>query len=115
MIGDIWYRYMETQYAAPLDEYERPMGNGSVQINLNEYKVIKETPKGVWLGYDIGISFSNWKRFVLLNSRKRFACPTKVEAMVSFIARKRAQIRIYKARLESAEMALEMVTGGKNG
>ena len=112
MIGDIWYRYMETQYAAPLDEYERPMGNGSVQINLTEYHVIKETPKGVWLRHT-GFLMYNWKKFVLLGSRKKFACPTKEEAMVSFIARKRAQIRIYKDRLESAEMALAIVEGDK--
>ena len=112
MIGDIWYRYMETQYAAPLDEYERPMGYGSVQINLNEYKVIKETAKGVWLTYAQPYFLTDkWKKFVLLGSRKKFACPTKEEAMVSFIARKRAQIRIYKDRLESAEMALEIVEG----
>jgi len=33
--------------------------------------------------------------------------------MISFIARKKAQIRIYKDRLESAEMALAIVEGGR--
>jgi hypothetical protein len=104
MIGDIWYRYTDTQYAAPLDENEHPMGLGDVAVSLQEYRVIKETPKGVWVQY--GNSLFKEKRFVLRTARKRFAYPTKELAKESFIARKEAQIRINKDQIRRAEQAL---------
>lgn len=113
MVGDTWYRYVDVHYAPPLDEWERPLGRGDIKVHLEIYKVIKETPKGVWLGRDfLGYACSG-RRFVLHSSRKRFACPTKDEAMVSYIARKKAQIRIYTARLESAQRALNELEKGR--
>ena len=98
LTGEVWYRYADVQYSAGCDE----VGNllpyaGPVGIRLEEHGVAKHTPKGVWL-----IS----GRFVLKDSRKRFACPTKEEAMASFIARKQRQIRILSAQLARATEAV---------
>jgi hypothetical protein len=107
MADTYWYRYDDIQYASPLDEYER-VGIGEIKVHLQEYRVVKETPKGVWLQQQS--SFSKFgdsdRRFVLKDARKRFACPTKEQAMESFEARKKAQIRIYTARIKRAEKAL---------
>ena len=104
-----WYRYVDWAMAAPLDEYDMPRGRGGVHIHCERYPVIKETPKGVWLqlsGFRNFRSMEPEKRWVSRSSRKQFACPTKEEAMTSFLARKRRQAGIYRARAAYAEHAL---------
>ena len=106
VIDDVMYRYEDVAYAAPFDETGTLPG--TVKVELRTYKVVKRTPKGAWV---VPIYAGHWhadddRRFVLAKSRKRFACPTIEEARASFVARKRAQIRIYKARIERAESAL---------
>ena len=98
---EYWYRYEDVQYASPLDEDGFAIGKGDLRIELRQYRVLRVTPRGVQLeaGYRAG-------RFVLNDSRKRFACSTKEEALVSFIARKTRQVGIYHARLKQAEKVL---------
>ena len=84
-----WYRYR--------DEYFR---EGDVRIFEQVLKVLKETPKGVWL------NDSGNRRFVLRDARKRFACPTRQEALESFIARKRLQRSFALGTAERAEIAI---------
>ena len=98
-----WYRFEEVGYATGLDEWGEPCGPSDVEVHLRKFLVLRETPKGVWL--------DAWRgpRFVLRDARKRYACPTKEEARVSFIARKKAQIRIYNARIHTAELALNFI------
>jgi acetolactate synthase regulatory subunit len=43
----------------------------------------------------------NW-RFVRFDARKRYACPTKREALVSFVARKNRQVSILSSQIERA-------------
>jgi len=109
MIGDIWYRYEDKTYAAPLDEFDKPIGSPRLEVLLRSYQVMKHTTHGVWLS-ESGITF--W-RFVLHNARKRFACPTIEEAKTSFIARKTKQARIYRARAQRAEEALAIINNLK--
>jgi hypothetical protein len=108
---EIWYRYVDVAYAAPTDEFgESRHSRGSIEIQLREYSVIRHTAKGVWLDMSLGGGWSIVgqpdQRFVLNDARRRFACPTREEALASFVARKRAQIRIYRARVFRAECAL---------
>lgn len=98
----VWYRYENFRWAAPLDEWDNPMGPGTPDIRLIECRVLKVTPKGVWLDTRFG------DRFVRLNANKRYACPTKAEALESFIQRKRRQIRILSRQLEDAEIAIQL-------
>jgi hypothetical protein len=100
-VGDKMYRYQETHYAAPGDEFGESRGPGSTEVILDEYTVIKVTPKGVMIDRSYGIP-----RFVLLSATKKFACATKEEAEISFRARKKAEIRIHQARIDSAKRAL---------
>lgn len=104
---DVLYRYEETHYAPPADEFgDASRGPGSCEVHLREYRIIRRTPKGYWVALDLGDFGISSERFVLASSRKRFACPTEAEARESFRARKRAQIRIYRARIERTEQAL---------
>jgi len=95
-----WYRYENKVYAPPVDEFDRVCGEGLMKVILYRWEVVKHTPKGVWL------ELWGQKRFVLNRSRRRFACPTKDEARVSFIARKTRQAGIYEARARTARQAV---------
>ncbi len=107
---EVWYRYEDARYAAPVDEFDRPIGSGELKVHLRQYEVIRHTPKGVWLR---GARSGPWDfrdgRFVLKDARKRFACPTIDEAKQSFIARKQRQARIHRARVNQAEEAIRLV------
>lgn len=72
-----WYRY-EDYYGE--DAYE-PC------IQIARFRVIKKTPKGVWLNHWGG------HRWVSNESRKRLAYPTKELAYESFLARKCAHMK----------------------
>lgn len=74
------YRY------EPLRTYNR--------FSFIEFKVIKTTPQGAWICVD------GFKKFVLLTARKRYACITKREAVESFIARKRKQLKILRDQID---------------
>ena len=107
---EVWYRYEETLWAPSLNEWEEPVGRGSISIRLQEFPVLKHTPKGVWL-----FTFFGDKRFVLRDARKRFACPTKEEALESFIARKKRQATIFESRARNARLAIKLAEEGKIG
>jgi len=100
-VGDTWYRYEDTRHAH-IDEYDNVVGT-YVKLYLRSYRVSKVTPKGVWLSY---IFVGGVCRFVLLDARKRFAHPTKEQALESFKARKAKQIRILEKQLEHVRSAV---------
>lgn len=89
-----------------LDEYDMPSGPGRAEVRLRAIPVLKVTPKGVWLACS---TLYSEKRFVRREARKRFACPTKEEAMESFIARKNRQRQIYSARVRHINEVLNLV------
>jgi hypothetical protein len=83
---------------------------------LNSYEVLSETKCGVWIRYPerdrylySPMKYIQGKKFILERSiwyksttNKRFAWPTKDEALVSYIARKEKQIAILENQLENA-------------
>ena len=111
--GDTWYRFEDKYYSPGADEWGDPLPGTKMEVHLFTYKVIKRTPKGVWLsrwGYGAGQPGWHTKaRFVLNEATRRFACPTEEEAKQSFIARKQKQASIYRKRAEQAEKAIAIV------
>ena len=114
----VWYRATETTtgtgYVDECGDWHRT-GDSSVKILIEELEVLKRTPKGVWLkvdSYDIYGMACRDKRFVLNESRKRFACPTIKEALDSFVARKERQAEIYEARARTARRAIKLARTG---
>ncbi len=104
MVTEYLYRYNDVMHAPSVDEYDNPIGSGRLVVELSKYRIVRKTPKGCWI-YWSGLR----EKFVLLTGRKRFACETQDEAMDSFVARKSRQIKILKAQLERAELALSYV------
>lgn len=100
--GDYWYRYDDMQWAPPINEVGEREGDGRVTLFLHEFPVVKYTPKGA------RISVAGHERWVSRHARKRFACPTKEEALDSFVARKLAQKRILAKQLRRADRALAL-------
>ena len=108
---DYWYRLEEQRYAAPLDEYDQPMGQGRLVVHVRKLKVLRYTPKGAWL---IGLNYGLLNpRFVLRDGRKRFACPTLEDATASFLKRKERHARILHAQLRTVEEAAAIAKSGK--
>lgn len=93
-------------------------------IHLSTFYLVRETPCGHWISSSRHYSERSegeWffniderKRWVSKTSRKRFAYPTKKQAMESFRARKRRQIDILEHRLKHAKQALYAATEGQN-
>lgn len=73
-----------------------------LQLIKESFPVIKYTNCGVW------IDVYGRKRFVNLGARKKYACLTEQEALESYHARKKRQVRILKLRLAEAEAALTL-------
>ncbi len=107
-VGDTFYRYEERFWAPSLDEFENPRGRAHSTIELIEFEVLKVTAKGAWITRAptktlFGVfRFHAEKRFVNLSAHKRYALPSKAEAITSFIARKERQASILEARAAQA-------------
>lgn len=98
-----WYRLV--------DRLEGDETTSWTVVRLCKLIVIKETRKGVKL---IGINHGRDNpRFVLRDAKKRWACPTIEEAVVSFVARKERQAGIYRARASHAEYARDAAVLGE--
>jgi hypothetical protein len=75
----------------------------SGDVFMFELSVIRETPRGVW----VQLPHSSTTRFVLADARKRYAWPTKEEAIDSFLARKRRQIRVLNGQIQRVRLQRE--------
>lgn len=112
-LGDTWHRYKDQPYSHVIDA-DRELYGSTLQLDLVTFEVFKITPKGVWLAraWDINRSGDQptlyehaAKHFVRLNAKRRYAHPTKVEALKSFIARKKSQAAILQRQLDRVDKA----------
>jgi hypothetical protein len=87
---DKFYRYGAVAY-----------DNGTVRVICTTYPVIRLTPKGCWVGFEgypckgrnpIGRNM----HFILNTSRKKYAYPTKEEALQGFIARQNCRMNLLR-------------------
>jgi predicted nucleic-acid-binding Zn-ribbon protein len=74
------------------------------KVYLNKVYIVRETPHGYHL------ASHGW---VSKTSRKRYAYPTKEQAIESFIARKQKQVQILKRQLDLALTGLSLVKTNK--
>lgn len=94
---DKFYRFRDVQF-----EY-------GPKVIKEEFSLIKETPCGYWIedhSWPFELSGQRW--WVSKTSRKRFAYPSEEQAVESFVARKKQQIRYTKIRLIRAEEAYRL-------
>lgn len=101
--GAVYYRFRDCQVSVS-DAFGESFST-RLDVYREEFRVIKETPKGVWIEMD----FAGGKRFVRHDALKKFAHPTTEAARESFRARKRRQIKILTKQLENAQRALSEI------
>jgi len=101
------YRYIDIMV-----DYFAEKEEDSIIIKLLKCPILKETK----YGYQIHVPFKG-KRFMRKNAHKQFACLTKEEALRSFIARKKQEIKHYRNKMDRAILArkkgIEMEKGEK--
>lgn len=105
------YRYEAESYSS-VDEWDNVYTNGPT-LKLKTYPVVSETPCGYWLGgcqllTDTPTS-TKWK-WVSKTSRKRFAHPTKKEALEAYKIRKQYYVGHCEKRLNKAKSELALAT-----
>jgi len=73
-------------------------------LRLTIYELMKETPRGYWI-----TRMYEGKRFILKDSKKRHAYPTKKEALVSLRARTKRRKHILSVQLRVCDSGLGLV------
>ena len=74
------------------------------RIELVKFKTLRETKQGYWIGEG-----DAEERFVLKDSRKRYAYPTKKEAFNSFKIRTRKSAGYAQKDLDNARRFLDLI------
>jgi len=72
-----------------------------VKVDVEEFNVINETNKGYWF------IVNGKKKWTSKTSKRRFAYPTKEEALENFIRRTKRSIAINHYMIDFAELALK--------
>lgn len=67
-----------------------------------EYSLEKETSCGYWIVPQVGVHCRMRRRWVSKTARKRYAYPSKAEALTALIARKRRQKTICEYQIDLA-------------
>ena len=97
-----FYRYEAQSYSGQF--------SSSIKVELREFNLHKETPKGYWIGYGYYASdmLRGHSRWVSKTGLKRYAYPTKEEAMTNYIKRTEKRVKILKRQLFDTEYALKI-------
>ncbi len=103
-----FYRYEAVQYASMIDD---DYGGGrfpNPKLELRVFNLFKETPKGYWIGYGSLNGLHSPKRWVSKTATKRFAYPSKSEAINNFIKRNERRIAILSYQVDSCKSAVHL-------
>ena len=106
-----FYRYETMQYASMgMDgDYIRPKFPDP-KLELRTFDLIGETPKGYWIGYTGRNSKFKW---ISKTSKKRYAYPTKEEAINAYIKRTTRRIEIMEYQISSSMIGLSLANSEK--
>lgn len=102
-----FYRYEAVQYSSISDDDYRLPHFSNLKLELKEFKMFKETPKGYWIGYGGFESLLGHQRWVSKTAKKRYAYPTKEQALLNYIKRTERRIEILESQLWASETALK--------
>tara|TARA_R110002153_G_scaffold3550_1_gene17053 strand:+ start:200 stop:565 length:366 start_codon:yes stop_codon:yes gene_type:complete len=81
----------------------------TVEIVIDQLKIIRPTPAGAWISHPL----TGVEKWVATNGRKRFACPTKDEAMESLKQRNRRHLQHLSAAIRKATDIREALEHGE--
>lgn len=104
------YRYNAVRHSVTINAEMEMYGVSKPRLVLQDYKVVATTKKGYWITYLSG----GKDKWVSASSWKRFAHPTKKEALESYIQRKKAYVRYASHTLSRAEEDLAIVEPDNN-
>lgn len=82
--------------------YELERGNRYPALDLVTLNLVKETPKGYWICLGNPHQLHGFHKWVSKTSRKRYAYPSKEEALQGYLNRTETRIRYLEADLEKA-------------
>lgn len=104
-----FYRYSAIQYAS-LDmdgEFISPMFPNPT-IVLSELNLYKETPKGYWIGFGQHAPHKLRSNAIWVSktAKKRYAYPTKEQALTNYIKRTQRRLNILIHQVEYCKVAL---------
>ena len=87
--------------------YRYECGNSGVgvRIKLITYSLIRETKAGYWIGYLIN-GRHICQKWIPKISLKRFAYPTKKEALTNYVKRSEKRVRILNFQLKTTELGI---------
>lgn len=97
----VWVEYAEHDYDGELCSPKLP----NPKITINTFELKKETEKGYWIGIE-GIDKA--MRWISKSSKKRYAYPTKEEALLNFIKRTEKRVKILSHDLACCEIAIKL-------
>ena len=111
-----WFRYEDRRVCSiSVSEFDViTTSNRRVSLLCLQFEVVSVTPCGVWLRTGELNARRPGERWVRRDAHKRWACPTKEEALRSYRARKRRQIKILRAQLREAKAALQLTQDGQS-
>lgn len=72
-------------------------------VELQDYEVIRETKQGYWVHQ----YFGSEKKWVSKDGLRRFAFPTKYQAMQNFIKRTEKRVKYLEIDLQACQLGLE--------
>lgn len=103
-VGDMFYRYENHMVSIGVDEWDESLG-ARVELYCHEFSVERVTEKGARIFAPVGPE-ANWgTRPVLDHYVNKYAYPSKAEALLGFIARKRRQQTILQSQIARSEDA----------
>jgi len=109
-----FYRYVLKKYASIHDDGFYSNLNipdfGNSKLELEEYSLVKETPKGYWIGMYFNLYYGEpfWKKWIPKESKKRFAYPTEEEALENYIKRTEKRMKILNGQIWDCKRGLEL-------
>lgn len=74
------------------------------KIVLRTLQIVSETPKGYWIRDRV-----YWKRWVSKTAGKRYAYPTKKEALFNFTKRKEKHLKILESQLQMVKQLINQI------
>ena len=110
-----FYRYEAHEYSV-MDydgEYVSPPFPNP-RLVLYSYNLHKETPKGYWIGYghpDNGLQ--NDSKWVSKTAKKRYAYPSREEALTNYIKRTERRVNILKRQIDCCKITLKYAEAQK--
>lgn len=92
--------------------YEDMFYESGPKIDLLKFEMIRETPKGWWISpyYPFGwYEYDERRRWVSKTAVRRYAYPTKKEALHNYRMRKIRQMGILRAKLADAKALFALI------